>query len=248
MGFEMKKKEKRRSLADFKKLKVEQIDERYDRKRKKSLPRTRTRNVDSLSTKYPIVDWKTYTLADRPEVTLLPRKRLGITVGARYEVGESSSAPTARLPGGFRADYGFVATMDREIMRDLERDVDYRITDTWDEMLDDEQTERQLMAGRLNMLYRDSRAHAHTGLLMEREAMMSREAWGLLGIILHQELILPRIDQGLGSTSGIQACALRNFDLEVMEFENTQNNALAKLPMLKLGEYEMWEIRIKQYF
>ncbi|GKF37121.1 hypothetical protein Tco_0113879 [Tanacetum coccineum] len=32
-----------------------------------------------------------------------------------------------------------------------------------------------------------------------------------------------------------------------MELENTQNNALAKLPMLKLGEYEMWEIRIKQY-
>ncbi|GJW34174.1 putative ribonuclease H-like domain-containing protein [Tanacetum coccineum] len=27
-----------------------------------------------------------------------------------------------------------------------------------------------------------------------------------------------------------------------------KNNALAKLPMLKLGEYEMWEIRIKQYF
>ncbi|GJU00937.1 hypothetical protein Tco_1111275 [Tanacetum coccineum] len=34
----------------------------------------------------------------------------------------------------------------------------------------------------------------------------------------------------------------------VMELENSQNNALAKLPMLKLGEYEMWEIRIKQYF
>ncbi|GJY44882.1 ribonuclease H-like domain-containing protein [Tanacetum coccineum] len=33
-----------------------------------------------------------------------------------------------------------------------------------------------------------------------------------------------------------------------MELENTQNNALAKLPILKLGEYEMWEIRIKQYF
>ncbi|GKD64727.1 putative ribonuclease H-like domain-containing protein, partial [Tanacetum coccineum] len=38
------------------------------------------------------------------------------------------------------------------------------------------------------------------------------------------------------------------FDLEVMELENTQNNALAKLPMLKLREYEMWEIWIKQYF
>ncbi|GJY82958.1 hypothetical protein Tco_0496334, partial [Tanacetum coccineum] len=33
--------------------------------------------------------------ADRPEVTLLPRKRLGIALGSRYEVGESSSAPTA---------------------------------------------------------------------------------------------------------------------------------------------------------
>ncbi|GJV17180.1 hypothetical protein Tco_1362503 [Tanacetum coccineum] len=55
-------------------------------------------------------------------------------------------------------------------------------------------------------------------------------------------------DQGVGSTSGIRACALRNFDLGKMELENSQNNALAKLPMLKLGEYEMWEIRIKQYF
>ncbi|GKE81538.1 hypothetical protein Tco_1551538 [Tanacetum coccineum] len=44
--------------------------------------------------------------------------------------------------------------------------------------LDDEQTERQLMAGRLNILYRDRRAHARTALLMEREARMSREAWG----------------------------------------------------------------------
>ncbi|GJU14645.1 hypothetical protein Tco_1142611 [Tanacetum coccineum] len=43
--------------------------------------------------------------------------------------------------------------------------------------LDDEQTERQLMAGRLNMLYMDRRAHARTGLLKEREARMSREAW-----------------------------------------------------------------------
>ncbi|GKA30064.1 hypothetical protein Tco_0716309 [Tanacetum coccineum] len=48
--------------------------------------------------------------------------------------------------------------------------------------------------------------------------------------------------------SGIKSCALRNFDLEVMELENSQNNALAKLPMLKLGEYEMWEIRIKIVF
>ncbi|GJZ11425.1 hypothetical protein Tco_0546184 [Tanacetum coccineum] len=34
------------------------------------------------------------------------------------------------------------------------------------------------MAGRLNMLYRDRRAHARTARLMEAEARMSREAWG----------------------------------------------------------------------
>ncbi|GJR42223.1 hypothetical protein Tco_1310326 [Tanacetum coccineum] len=45
--------------------------------------------------------------------------------------------------------------------------------------LDDEHTERELMAGRLNMLYRDRRAYACTALLIERKARMYREgAWG----------------------------------------------------------------------
>ncbi|GKB81843.1 hypothetical protein Tco_0948738 [Tanacetum coccineum] len=35
---------------------------------------------------------------------------------------------------------------------------------------------------------------------------------------------------------------------EVMEFEFTQSNTTSKLPILKLGEYEMWVIIIKQYF
>nr|GFA57385.1 hypothetical protein [Tanacetum cinerariifolium] len=127
--------------------------------------------------------------------------------------GESSSAAAARPAGGLRADYGFVATVDREIMRDPEREVGYGITDSWDGIvetlqgapvstdtelgryvrefetrvrqdtdeiymrLDDEQTERHLLAGRLNMLFRDRRAHAYTRHLMETEARMSREAW-----------------------------------------------------------------------
>ncbi|GJX69810.1 hypothetical protein Tco_0305537 [Tanacetum coccineum] len=119
--------------------------------------------------------------ADMPEVCLPPRKRLCIALGPRYEVGESSSAAAARPTKGFRADYGFVATMDREIRHDPERDVEFatRVRQDTDEIyvrLDDEQTERQLMAGWLNMLYRDRRAHAYTALLMEREARMSREA------------------------------------------------------------------------
>ncbi|GJU02448.1 hypothetical protein Tco_1112786 [Tanacetum coccineum] len=41
-----------------------------------------------------------------------------------------------------------------------------------------EQGQRQLLAGRVNMLFRDRRTHAHTRHLMETEAGMSREAWG----------------------------------------------------------------------
>ncbi|GJS60233.1 hypothetical protein Tco_0655017 [Tanacetum coccineum] len=55
--------------------------------------------------------------SDRPEITLPPRKRLGIDLGLRCEVGESSAAAAARLIGGRRADYGFVGTMDTEIRR-----------------------------------------------------------------------------------------------------------------------------------
>nr|GFB28097.1 hypothetical protein [Tanacetum cinerariifolium] len=116
----------------------------------------------------------------------LHQKRLDIALGPRYEVGKSSSAAAARPAGGFRADYGFVATVDREIMYDPKREVGYGITDSWDEIvetlqgapvstdtelggyvrefatrvrqdtykiyirLDDEQTERQLLAGQMS--------------------------------------------------------------------------------------------------
>ncbi|GJY56260.1 hypothetical protein Tco_0455375 [Tanacetum coccineum] len=42
--------------------------------------------------------------------------------------------------------------------------------------LDDEQSGRQLLAGRLNMLFRDRRAHIRTARLMETEARISQEA------------------------------------------------------------------------
>ncbi|GJS50530.1 hypothetical protein Tco_0623892 [Tanacetum coccineum] len=124
---------------------------------------------------------------DIPEVTLAPRKRLGITLGPRNEIGESSPAATARPAGGLRADYGFVATMGTPVVTDVaefsqrmtefeprvRRDIDDVYT-----RLDDEQTGRQLLAGRLNMLFRDRRAHARTARIIETEARMSREAWG----------------------------------------------------------------------
>nr|GEW02016.1 hypothetical protein [Tanacetum cinerariifolium] len=113
--------------------------------------------------------------ADVLEVTLPPQKRLCIALGLRFEVSESSSAPTARPTGGFRADYGFVATLDDEIRRDPKKDVGYGITDTWDKMLVGMSAAPSV--DELNMLHRDRRDHARTARLMETEAKLYRQAW-----------------------------------------------------------------------
>nr|GEY11749.1 hypothetical protein [Tanacetum cinerariifolium] len=73
---------------------------------------------------------------DVREVCLLPRKRLCYPFGSRFEVGERSSAPTVRPARDSRPDYRFIATLDDEIMRDLESDVRYGITDSWDEIVE----------------------------------------------------------------------------------------------------------------
>ncbi|GKE69469.1 hypothetical protein Tco_1527541, partial [Tanacetum coccineum] len=101
-----------------------------------SLPLPPLSPILAFTSSPPLLLPSTNRREDMPEVTLLPRKRLGIALGPRYKVGKSSSAAAARPAGGLRADYGFVATMDREIRRDLERDVGYRITDSWDEIVE----------------------------------------------------------------------------------------------------------------
>ncbi|GJX61759.1 hypothetical protein Tco_0294659 [Tanacetum coccineum] len=74
---------------------------------------------------------------DRPEVNLPPRMGLGIALGPRYEVGESSAAAAARPAGGFFSEYYVLcATMDRQIRRDPERYIGYGITDSWDEIVE----------------------------------------------------------------------------------------------------------------
>nr|GEV75936.1 putative reverse transcriptase domain-containing protein [Tanacetum cinerariifolium] len=103
-------------------------------------------------------------------------ERFCTVMGLRYKVGESSSAPTARPTGGFRADYGFVTTLDDEIRRNPERYVGYGITDTQatDEIyvrLDEAHDDRLLMSGRLNTLFRDRCDHARTSLLMEKKVV-----------------------------------------------------------------------------
>nr|GEX68895.1 hypothetical protein [Tanacetum cinerariifolium] len=95
-------------------------------------------------------------------VTLPPRERLCIALGLRFEVGENSSALTARPTRGFRADYEFVGTLDDDIRRDPEREDD-----------------KLLMSGHLNMLCKDRRSHARTAKLMESEHVTLTEAMTL---------------------------------------------------------------------
>nr|GFC36781.1 hypothetical protein [Tanacetum cinerariifolium] len=178
------------------------------------------------------------------QVTLPPRKRLDIALGPRYKVGESSFAAAARPTGGFRADYSFVATVDKEIMCDPEREVGYRITDSWDEIvetlhgapvstdtelgrymrefetrvrqdmdeiytrLDDEQTERQLLA----------------------EARMSKEAWARAtdaSDLVHGEVISLRTTV-LGQISEIRElqaadCRRQTVILELLRMDHRRS-------------------------
>ncbi|GJW85285.1 hypothetical protein Tco_0158430, partial [Tanacetum coccineum] len=79
--------------------------------------------ISSLPLLLPSTDCR----ADVPEVTLPPQKRLYITPGPRYGVGKVVSSLQT---GGFRADYGFVSTLDDEIRRDPEReDLESAMTD-----------------------------------------------------------------------------------------------------------------------
>ncbi|GJU43986.1 hypothetical protein Tco_1201252 [Tanacetum coccineum] len=116
---------------------------------------------------------------DRPEVTLPPRKRLGIALGPGYESDDVRYGITDSWDEIVETLQGAPISTDTELGRHMTV-FETRVRQDTDEVytrLDDEQGQRQLLAGRLNMLFRDRRAHAHTRFLMETEAKMSREAW-----------------------------------------------------------------------
>nr|GFD21695.1 hypothetical protein [Tanacetum cinerariifolium] len=100
----------------------------------------------------------------------------------RTEAASTSHSPPLQLPSASRREdrpEGAPVSIDTELggyMREFET----RVRQDTEEIymrLDDKQTERQLLVGRLNMLFRDRRAYAYTRHLMETEARMSREAW-----------------------------------------------------------------------
>ncbi|GJT61032.1 hypothetical protein Tco_1004565 [Tanacetum coccineum] len=127
---------------------------------------------------------------DRPEITLPPRKRLGIDLGPRYEIGESSAAATTRPIRGRRADYGFVDPREavEEVAPMTLGGVNTRVTeltavqeqDTQDiyAVIEDTQDRQTQIYQSVGTLVDDSQYHYETARLLDQEALVSREAWG----------------------------------------------------------------------
>ncbi|GJX63698.1 hypothetical protein Tco_0296598 [Tanacetum coccineum] len=119
----------------------------------------------------------------------LPNHRMGLDYGCYHWLDRQIRRDPERYVGYGITDswdeivetlQGAPVSTDTELgahMREFESMV-RRDTDEIYTRLDDEQGQRQLLAGRVNMLFRDRRTHAHTRQLMETEAGMSREAWG----------------------------------------------------------------------
>ncbi|GJU34128.1 hypothetical protein Tco_1182482 [Tanacetum coccineum] len=104
---------------------------------------------------------------------------------SRYEVDEvGESSTTVRPIGGYRADNGFIGTLDAETRRQRAEEDIYAV-------IEDAQDRQTRLLQRVDVLIEDREFHQETVLLMEQEALVSREAWvQLVGLSLavHQEL------------------------------------------------------------
>nr|GFA74498.1 hypothetical protein [Tanacetum cinerariifolium] len=133
--------------------------------------------------------------ADRPEVTLPPRKRLSIIHCSRYEAGESSAVAEAEIRRRIAEDIGYGIRdawidprdiAEEEALTTLEG-VNTRVTelvavqeqDTQDiyRVMKDAQRRQTEMFQRVETLVDDSRYHYETGRLVDQEAKCSRDAW-----------------------------------------------------------------------
>ncbi|GJX91561.1 hypothetical protein Tco_0344887 [Tanacetum coccineum] len=127
---------------------------------------------------------------DRPEITLPPQKRLGIDLGPRYELRESSAAAATRPIGGRRTDYGFVDPREaiEEVAPITLGGVNTRVTeltivqeqDMQDiyAVIEDTQDRQTQIYQSVGTLVDDSQYHYETARLLDQEALVSQEAWG----------------------------------------------------------------------
>nr|GFB91082.1 hypothetical protein [Tanacetum cinerariifolium] len=100
-----------------------------------TLPTPTPSPLTPLSSLLPhILPPPTHTIPTYAEAPLGYRaKRLCLAPGPRFKVGESSTA-AAKPTGGYRADCGFIGTLDAELRHDRVREMGYGITDVWEDL------------------------------------------------------------------------------------------------------------------
>nr|GEV87952.1 putative reverse transcriptase domain-containing protein [Tanacetum cinerariifolium] len=96
----------------------------------------------------------------------------------RYAITDSWDEIVETMQGAPATDETELGQRVTDLVKTIREDTDKIYT-----RLDDAQTERQLMASQLNLLGRDRRAHAHTTLLMKREARITSFRYcGVVGV------------------------------------------------------------------
>ncbi|GJX41761.1 hypothetical protein Tco_0256751 [Tanacetum coccineum] len=132
------------------------------------------------------------------EAEMPPQKRVCFTAPTRrFEVGESSTAATARQPGhtlARRVDYGFIDTLDASIrafesrVGTIVEEVNERVTDLATTQRqdvhelyvchEDAQDDRALLRAQISLLTRERQYFFSMSLSYEQEAIYARQAWG----------------------------------------------------------------------
>ncbi|GKD98403.1 hypothetical protein Tco_1382300 [Tanacetum coccineum] len=155
-----------------------------------------------ISLSRPSVEERLARCLAAPTLSSSPLPIVPHPYGSPNHVGESLT--TARPTRGHRADYGFISTLGTETRRQRAEEVGYGIEDVWVDPAEaveeivpitleginarDRQTG---LSQRVDILIEDREFHQETVLLMEQEALVSREAWAqLVGLssAVNQEL------------------------------------------------------------
>nr|GEZ02146.1 hypothetical protein [Tanacetum cinerariifolium] len=116
---------------------------------------------------------------DIPEADMPPQKRACLsTPTLGFKIRESSAAGAARQLGPTESDLRRYRVEQgvNERVTELDSTVRQR-TNEFEVCFEDAQFDRALLRARVNTLYRDRPDHCRTAMLMDKEAMYSREAW-----------------------------------------------------------------------
>nr|GEX20030.1 putative reverse transcriptase domain-containing protein [Tanacetum cinerariifolium] len=219
------------------------------------------------------------------EADMPPQKKACLTAPyLGFEIGKSSAAGAVRQPGPTESDlrrcrvvqvgYGITDTWDEILDKMIEiapttlEGVNERVTeldttvrqrtDVFEVHFEDAQFDRALLRARVNTLFRDRPDHRHTTMLMDREAMYSREAWAFsmdrsLAIIAHVKTLKTQVTALTTQTTSLQTqltMALRRIEdvayaMLWAALKRMITDKYCPRGEIQKLEYEYWNLKVK---